>query len=125
MQFIADFHIHSRHSMATSKQSDPDNLCAAAVAKGYSSSEPAISRTRHGVRTQESLVEDGRGLLRLRDQRVAGLPADMPSLIPIGQVCSLGRDKQHIQARGEDRKVQLSYGALLRRCRQDIRHSTR
>lgn len=34
MQFIADFHIHSRHSMATSKQSDPDNLCAAAVAKG-------------------------------------------------------------------------------------------
>mgnify|MGYP005858825149 CR=1 FL=1 len=34
MKFIADFHIHSHYSVATSKQCDPENLCRWAAIKG-------------------------------------------------------------------------------------------
>lgn len=81
MQFIADFHIHSHHSMATSKQCDPVNLCIAAAAKGLQLVGTG-DFTHPGWREElrESLVEDGRGLLRLSDERVAGLSADTPEL---------------------------------------------
>ncbi|MGE5558236.1 MAG: UvrD-helicase domain-containing protein [Bacillota bacterium] len=34
MKFIADFHIHSHYSIATSRQCDPENLCRWAARKG-------------------------------------------------------------------------------------------
>lgn len=107
MQFIADFHIHSRHSMATSKQSDPDNLCAAAVAKGLQLVGTGdFTHPAWRDELKESLVEDGRGLLRLRDQRVAGLPADMPGLDPRSVRFVLSAEISSIYKRaGKTRKV--------------------
>nr|HQD40753.1 hypothetical protein [Bacillota bacterium] len=34
MEFIADLHIHSHYSMATSKEANPEGLAKAAVEKG-------------------------------------------------------------------------------------------
>ena len=107
MQFIADFHIHSHYSMATSKQCDPVNLCMAAAAKGLQLVGTG-DFTHPGWRDElrESLVEDGQGLLRLRDERIAELPAGMPGLDPRSVRFVLSAEISSIYKRaGKTRKV--------------------
>lgn len=107
MQFIADFHIHSHHSRATSKQCDPVNLCIAAAAKGLQLVGTG-DFTHPGWREElrESLVEDGQGLLRLRDERAAELSADMPELDPGSVRFVLSAEISSIYRRGgRTRKV--------------------
>lgn len=77
MQFIADLHIHSHYSMATSKQCDPDNLCVWAARKGLNVVGTG-DFTHPGWRAElrEGLVDAGNGLYRLSKQRRARLIGD-------------------------------------------------
>jgi len=78
-QFRADLHVHSRHSRATSKSLTPRNLAAWAQVKGLSLLGTG-DFTHPGwlAELEEVLVEDGSGLLRLRDR--TGLEAEIPWL---------------------------------------------
>jgi uncharacterized protein (TIGR00375 family) len=93
--------------MATSKQCDPVNLCMAAAAKGLQLVGTG-DFTHPGWRDElrESLVEDGQGLLRLRDERIAELPAGMPGLDPRSVRFVLSAEISSIYKRaGKTRKV--------------------
>lgn len=81
MQFIADLHIHSHYSMATSKKCDPYNLCIWAAKKGLDivgTGDFTHPAWREELR--ESLVEDGQGLFRLNDERLSELSKSAPGL---------------------------------------------
>ncbi|MBW7996641.1 MAG: AAA family ATPase [Candidatus Glassbacteria bacterium] len=68
MQYVADLHIHSHYSIATSKHADPEHLFAAAAAKGITLVGTG-DLTHPGWRAElaEKLVPDGEtGLFRLR-----------------------------------------------------------
>ena len=78
-QYRADLHIHSRHSRATSKDLTPRRLAAWARVKGLD--VVATGDFTHPgwiEELKEHLVEDGQGLLRLKDPR--GLEAEIPWL---------------------------------------------
>lgn len=76
-QFRADLHVHSRHSRATSKSLTPRHLAAWGQVKGLALLGTG-DFTHPGwlAELEEALVEDGGGLLRLRDH--AGLEAEIP-----------------------------------------------
>lgn len=76
-QFRADLHVHSRHSRATSKSLTPRHLAAWAQVKGLALLGTG-DFTHPGwlAELEETLVEDGSGLLRLRDH--AGLESETP-----------------------------------------------
>lgn len=78
-QYLADLHIHSRHSRATSKGLTPRNLAAWADIKGLT--VVATGDFTHAgwlAELEESLVPDGTGLFRLKDPK--GLAAEIPWL---------------------------------------------
>ncbi len=67
-EFLADMHIHSRYSMATSKSLGPRQLAAWGAVKGLQ--VVATSDFTHPgwlAEIEEALEEEGNGLLRLRD----------------------------------------------------------
>jgi len=67
-EFLADMHIHSRYSMATSKALGPRQLAAWGAVKGLQ--VIATSDFTHPgwlAELEEALEEEGNGLLRLRD----------------------------------------------------------
>ena len=71
MKTIADLHIHSRFSMATSKEGTPENLDFWARKKGISLI--GTGDFTHPVwreELKERLVSEGNGLYRLRDAYV-------------------------------------------------------
>lgn len=71
MKMIADLHIHSRFSMATSKEGTPENLDFWARKKGISLI--GTGDFTHPVwreELKERLVSEGNGLYRLRDEYV-------------------------------------------------------
>ena len=71
MKMIADLHIHSRFSMATSKEGTPENLDFWARKKGISLI--GTGDFTHPVwreELKERLVSEGNGLYRLRDAYV-------------------------------------------------------
>ena len=78
-QFLADMHIHSRFSMATSKSLGPRQLAAWGAVKGLQ--VVATSDFTHPgwlAELEDSLEEEGNGLLRLRDP--SGLEEEIPWL---------------------------------------------
>jgi len=88
MPYIADLHIHSHHSMATSKHSDPEHLFLAAAAKGVDLVGTG-DLTHPGWRAElaEKLVaEPGRGLFRLRPELEKDLRRRLPGALAGAQV---------------------------------------
>jgi DNA helicase-2/ATP-dependent DNA helicase PcrA len=79
MTFLADLHIHSRHSRATSKNLDLEHLYMAAQLKGIAVVGTGDA-THPGwfAEIREKLVPDGDGLLRLRDSLAAACDRDVP-----------------------------------------------
>ena len=87
-QYLADLHIHSRYSRATSKGLTPRNLAAWGEVKGLT--VVATGDFTHPgwlAELKESLIPDGSGLLRLADP--AGLGREipwLPDVRPAGRV---------------------------------------
>ena len=67
MEFIADLHIHSHYSMATSKEANPEGLAKAAVEKGLDVIGTG-DFTHRGWREElkEKLTEAEAGLYKLK-----------------------------------------------------------
>lgn len=79
MKMIADLHIHSRFSMATSKEGTPENLDFWARKKGISLI--GTGDFTHPVwreELKERLVSEGNGLYRLRDEYVKEEKPEVP-----------------------------------------------
>ena len=79
MKTIADLHIHSRFSMATSKEGTPENLDFWARKKGISLI--GTGDFTHPVwreELKERLVSEGNGLYRLRDAYVKRRKPEVP-----------------------------------------------
>ncbi len=80
MRYVADLHIHSHYSIATSKHADPEHLFAAAVAKGITLLGTG-DLTHPGWRAElaEKLTpDDDTGLLRLRPDLERQLRKTLP-----------------------------------------------
>ena len=83
MQFIADFHIHSRFSMATSRDCNPENLHKWAKWKGLTLVGTGDFTHPEWMEEMKEKLEpsgDGQGLYRLKpgfeDREIADLPGD-------------------------------------------------
>jgi uncharacterized protein (TIGR00375 family) len=102
-QFRADLHIHSRYSRATSRKLTPRNLAAWARVKGLD--VVATGDFTHPgwlAEIEEHLVEDGSGLLQLRDP--GGLEKELSwlaaPLLPGGTKFMLSTEISSIYKRG-------------------------
>jgi len=80
MKFIADFHIHSHFSRATSLDLDPEHLSLWAQKKGITVIG-AGDFTHPGwlAELQEKFVESGNGIYRLRPELEKAVERDVPS----------------------------------------------
>ena len=101
---IADLHIHSRFSMATSKEGTPENLDFWARKKGISLI--GTGDFTHPVwreELKERLVSEGNGLYRLRDEYVKEesrkLPGEGTRFVVSGEISSIYKKN------GKTRKV--------------------
>ena len=104
MKMIADLHIHSRFSMATSKEGTPENLDFWARKKGISLI--GTGDFTHPVwreELKERLVSEGNGLYRLRDAYVKEesrkLPGEGTRFVVSGEISSIYKKN------GKTRKV--------------------
>lgn len=104
MKTIADLHIHSRFSMATSKEGTPENLDFWARKKGISLI--GTGDFTHPVwreELKERLVSDGNGLYRLRDAYVKEesrkFPGEGTRFVVSGEISSIYKKN------GKTRKV--------------------
>lgn len=104
MKMIADLHIHSRFSMATSKEGTPENLDFWARKKGISLI--GTGDFTHPVwreELKERLVSEGNGLYRLRDAYVKEesrkFPGEGTSFVVSGEISSIYKKN------GKTRKV--------------------
>ena len=104
MKMIADLHIHSRFSMATSKEGTPENLDFWARKKGISLI--GTGDFTHPVwreELKERLVSEGNGLYRLRDEYVKEesrkFPGDGTRFVISGEISSIYKKN------GKTRKV--------------------
>lgn len=104
MKTIADLHIHSRFSMATSKEGTPENLDFWARKKGISLI--GTGDFTHPVwreELKERLVSEGNGLYRLRDEYVKEdsrkFPGEGTRLVVSGEISSIYKKN------GKTRKV--------------------
>ena len=104
MKMIADLHIHSRFSMATSKEGTPENLDFWARKKGISLI--GTGDFTHPVwreELKERLVSEGNGLYRLRDEYVKEesrkFPGEGTRFVVSGEISSIYRKN------GKTRKV--------------------
>ena len=104
MKMIADLHIHSRFSMATSKEGTPENLDFWARKKGISLIGTG-DFTHPGWREElkERLVSEGNGLYRLRDAYVKEesrkFPGEGTRFVVSGEISSIYKKN------GKTRKV--------------------
>jgi len=94
MKMIADLHIHSRFSMATSKEGTPENLDFWARKKGISLI--GTGDFTHPVwreELKERLVSEGNGLYRLRDEYVKEesrkFPGEGTHFVVSGEISSI------------------------------------
>lgn len=72
MKAIADLHIHSRYSMATSKDGTPENLDLWARKKGiFILGTGDFTHKKWREELKESLVSTGDGFYKLKDERIA------------------------------------------------------
>lgn len=104
MKMIADLHIHSRFSMATSKEGTPENLDFWARKKGISLI--GTGDFTHPVwreELKERLVSEGNGLYRLRDEYVKEesrkFPGERTRFVVSGEISSIYKKN------GKTRKV--------------------
>lgn len=104
MKMIADLHIHSRFSMATSKEGTPENLDFWARKKGISLI--GTGDFTHPVwreELKERLVSEGNGLYRLRDAYVKEesrkFPGEGTRFVVSGEISSIYKKN------GKNRKV--------------------
>lgn len=104
MKIIGDLHIHSRFSMATSKEGTPENLDFWARKKGISLI--GTGDFTHPVwreELRERLVPDGNGLYRLRDEYVKEesrkFPGEGTRFVISGEISSIYKKN------GKTRKV--------------------
>lgn len=104
MKMIADLHIHSRFSMATSKEGTPENLDFWARKKGISLI--GTGDFTHPVwreELKERLVSEGNGLYRLRDASVKEesrkFPGEGARFVVSGEISSIYKKN------GKTRKV--------------------
>ena len=104
MKMIADLHIHSRFSMATSKEGTPENLDSWARKKGISLI--GTGDFTHPVwreELKERLVSEGNGLYRLRDAYVKEesrkFPGEGTRFVVSGEISSIYKKN------GKTRKV--------------------
>ena len=104
MKIIADLHIHSRFSMATSKEGTPENLDFWARKKGISLI--GTGDFTHPVwreELKERLVSEGNGLYRLRDEYVKEesrkFPGEGTHFVVSGEISSIYKKN------GKTRKV--------------------
>ena len=104
MKMIADLHIHSRFSMATSKEGTPENLDFWARKKGISLI--GTGDFTHPVwreELKERLVTEGNGLYRLRDEYVKEesrkFPGEGTHFVVSGEISSIYKKN------GKTRKV--------------------
>ena len=104
MKMIADLHIHSRFSMATSKEGTPENLDFWARKKGISLI--GTGDFTHPVwreELKERLVTEGNGLYRLRDEYVKEesrkFPGEGTRFVVSGEISSIYKKN------GKTRKV--------------------
>ena len=104
MKMIADLHIHSRFSMATSKKGTPENLDFWARKKGISLI--GTGDFTHPVwreELKERLVSEGNGLYRLRDEYVKEesrkFPGEGTRFVVSGEISSIYKKN------GKTRKV--------------------
>ena len=104
MKTIADLHIHSRFSMATSKEGTPENLYFWARKKGISLI--GTGDFTHPVwreELKERLVSEGNGLYRLRDEYVKEesrkFPGEGTRFVVSGEISSIYKKN------GKTRKV--------------------
>ena len=104
MKMIADLHIHSRFSMATSKEGTPENLDFWARKKGISLI--GTGDFTHPVwreELKERLVSEGNGLYRLRDEYVKEesrkFPGEGTHFVVSGEISSIYKKN------GKTRKV--------------------
>ena len=104
MKMIADLHIHSRFSMATSKEGTPENLDFWARKKGISLI--GTGDFTHPVwreELKETLVSEGNGLYRLRDEYVKEesrkFPGEGTRFVVSGEISSIYKKN------GKTRKV--------------------
>ena len=104
MKMIADLHIHSRFSMATSKEGMPENLDFWARKKGISLI--GTGDFTHPVwreELKERLVSEGNGLYRLRDEYVKEesrkFPGEGTRFVVSGEISSIYKKN------GKTRKV--------------------
>lgn len=104
MKMIADLHIHSRFSMATSKEGTPENLDFWARKKGISLI--GTGDFTHPVWREElkdRLVSEGNGLYRLRDEYVKEesrkFPGEGTRFVVSGEISSIYKKN------GKTRKV--------------------
>ena len=104
MKTIADLHIHSRFSMATSKEGTPENLDFWARKKGISL--VGTGDFTHPVwreELKERLVTEGNGLYRLRDEYVKEesrkFPGEGTCFVVSGEISSIYKKN------GKTRKV--------------------
>ena len=104
MKMIADLHIHSRFSMATSKEGTPENLDFWARKKGISL--VGTGDFTHPVwreELKERLVSEGNGLYRLRDEYVKEesrkFPGEGTRFVVSGEISSIYKKN------GKTRKV--------------------
>ena len=104
MKMIADLHIHSRFSMATSKEGTPENLDFWARKKGISLI--GTGDFTHPVwreELKERLVSEGNGMYRLRDEYVKEksrkFPGEGTRFVVSGEISSIYKKN------GKTRKV--------------------
>ena len=94
MEIIADLHIHSRYSMATSKLGTPEYLDLWARKKGISLVGTGdFTHPAWREELKEKLVPAESGLYRLRDEYVLEeaklLPGGAPRFVITGEISSI------------------------------------
>jgi uncharacterized protein (TIGR00375 family) len=98
MRIIADLHLHSKYSRATSKQMDVEHLYSAALRKGIGLMATGdFTHPQYLKELREKLVEDGTGLLKLRDSSPVshGTQNDnAPRFILSGEISCIYRHKE-------------------------------
>lgn len=104
MEMIADLHIHSRFSMATSKDGTPENLDLWARKKGISMIGTGdFTHPAWRQELKERLISDGNGLYHLREEYLKeecrNLPGNAPRFVVSGEISSIYKKN------GKTRKV--------------------
>jgi DNA helicase-2/ATP-dependent DNA helicase PcrA len=83
MKFIADLHIHSHFSRATSKALDPEHLCLWAQKKGIAVIGTGdFTHPGWVAELQEKLIEEERGLYRLKPHLQEMVDSQIPHSCP-------------------------------------------